>query len=82
VYSIADLTSGVKVYYLPPYSPDFNPIEEAFSYIKSYLRRHGTVFRNAIDRKDKHDVLLFLHEAMASITPTHAQGWMAHSRYL
>jgi transposase len=24
--------------YLPPYSPDFNPIEQAFSKLKSYLR--------------------------------------------
>lgn len=32
--------AGCKLVYLPPYSPDFNPIEEAFSAIKAYLRRH------------------------------------------
>lgn len=26
--------------YLPPYSPDLNPIEEAFSKVKAFLRRH------------------------------------------
>ncbi|KAG2740175.1 hypothetical protein P692DRAFT_20753883, partial [Suillus brevipes Sb2] len=26
--------------FLPPYSPDYNPIEQAFSAIKAYLRRH------------------------------------------
>ncbi len=31
---------GVRVEFLPPYSPDLNPIEEAFSYIKNYLKRH------------------------------------------
>jgi transposase len=29
---------GCELIYLPPYSPDFNPIEQAFSKIKSYLR--------------------------------------------
>lgn len=32
---------GVRVEFLPPYSPDLNPIEKAFSYIKSYLKRHN-----------------------------------------
>ena len=31
--------SGCRVVFLPPYSPDFNPIEQAFSKLKSYLRR-------------------------------------------
>ena len=29
---------GCELLYLPPYSPDFNPIEQAFSKLKSYLR--------------------------------------------
>jgi transposase len=29
-----------KLVFLPPYSPDYNPIEQAFSSIKSYLHRH------------------------------------------
>jgi transposase len=28
-----------RLFYLPPYSPDFNPIEQAFSKIKAYLRK-------------------------------------------
>jgi transposase len=31
---------GVKVEFLPPYSPDFNPIETAFSTIKQFLQRN------------------------------------------
>jgi len=35
--------SGILVLYLPPYSPDFNPMEEAFSYVKHYLKVHDSV---------------------------------------
>ena len=31
---------GGRVLYLPPYSPDFNPIETAFSALKSWLKRY------------------------------------------
>ena len=34
------LTRGMQLLYLPPYSPDFNPIEEAFSCIKAWIRSH------------------------------------------
>ena len=36
-------TAGILVIFLPPYSPDFNPIESAFSYVKSYLAKHDNV---------------------------------------
>ncbi|KIJ49303.1 hypothetical protein M422DRAFT_147223, partial [Sphaerobolus stellatus SS14] len=32
---------GVKILYLPPYSPNLKPIEEAFSFVKAYLQFHG-----------------------------------------
>jgi transposase len=31
--------AGVKLVYLPPYSPDLNPIEEFFSELKAFIRR-------------------------------------------
>ena len=31
---------GILVLFLPPYSPDYNPIEELFSYLKYYLKEH------------------------------------------
>jgi len=37
---------GVILEFLPPYSPDLNPIEEAFSAIKQYLRRHRDFVEN------------------------------------
>ena len=32
--------AGVKLVYLSPYSPDLNPIEELFSQLKAFVRRH------------------------------------------
>ena len=34
---------GVIILYLPPYSPDYNPIEEFFSVLKAWLKRHHEV---------------------------------------
>ncbi len=39
---------GCKLLYLPPYSPDLNPIEEAFSKVKGLLRRAGARTRKAL----------------------------------
>lgn len=32
--------AGIKLAYLPPYSPDLNPIEEAFAELKAYCKKH------------------------------------------
>ena len=32
--------AGVRLEYLPPYSPDYNPIEESFSALKAWMRRN------------------------------------------
>lgn len=73
---------SVRLYYLPPYSPDLNPIEESFSYIKGVIARHGAMFRAAAESKDITKVHYFLHSALATITPEKAQAWMAHSGYI
>lgn len=36
-------SAGLMVIYLPPYSPDFNPCEELFSYMKYYLKDHDAM---------------------------------------
>ena len=43
VYHVPEVISlfasvGILLFFLPPYSPDYNPIEEVFSYVKGYLR--------------------------------------------
>ena len=37
--------SGILSLFLPPYSPDFNPVEEAFSYIKGYMRKYDDLLQ-------------------------------------
>jgi len=39
---------GCELLYLPPYSPDLNPIEEAFSKVKRILRRAEARSRGAL----------------------------------
>jgi hypothetical protein len=39
--------AGVKLLYLPPYSPDFNPIEEFFAELKAFIRKNWHVFADA-----------------------------------
>ena len=41
--------AGILLIYLPPYSPDLNPIEEAFSYIKYYLKDHDELLQEVND---------------------------------
>jgi transposase len=42
--------AGVKLIYLPPYSPDFNPIEKAFSQIKAYLKKVAARTKEKLDQ--------------------------------
>lgn len=65
--------AGSLVHFLPPYSPDFNPIEEAFSKVKTNLR---TV---ASDMGDIDDVECLLLGSFATITPKDCEGWISHS---
>ena len=41
--SVSD-TSGIRIEYLPAYSPDLNPIEEAFSKIKAFIQQNNDIF--------------------------------------
>jgi hypothetical protein len=72
---------GCRLLYLPAYSPDFNPIELAFSKIKAYVRRNGGVARADHSDQDA-DVYLYLYEATFSVTPDHAAGWYHHCGYI
>jgi hypothetical protein len=67
--------------FLPPYSPDFIPIELAFSAIKAYIRHHGGLVRAAMEEDDDFDVYLRLHEAVWSVTSADAHGWFSHTGY-
>ena len=76
------ISRGIRLYYLPPYSPDYNPIEEAFSYVKTVIRRKGDEVRAAVEAKNDHAHFFFLHKVLAMITPDMVEGWMGHSGYV
>lgn len=50
--SIAQMCAeaGVKLVYLPPYSPDLNPIEEFFAELKSFIKRNWAYYENDTDK--------------------------------
>jgi transposase len=64
---------GCRLLFLPPYSPDFSPIEEAFSKLKTFLRRAEARTRDALEAA--------ITAALATITAADAQGWFAHCGY-
>ncbi len=66
-------SAGCELLYLPPYSPDLNPIEEAFSKIKGLLRKAGARSREAL--------IEALGEALEAITPQDARGFFEHCGY-
>ncbi len=64
---------GCQLLFLPPYSPDFNPIEEAFSKIKGLLRKAQARTRQAL--------IEALGVAISAITAGDARGFFEHGGY-
>ena len=57
--------AGIITLFLPPYSPDFNPAEEAFSYVKGYLRKYDDLLQAGAPLQ------YILQAAFESITDKH-----------
>ena len=64
---------GCELVYLSAYSPDFNPIEEAFSKIKGILRQAGARTKDAL--------VDLLGEALSAISVQDARGYFEHAGY-
>ena len=64
---------GCRLIFLPPYSPDFSPIEEAFSKLKAALRRAEARTREALEAA--------IGAGLATITASDAAGWFGHCGY-
>ena len=64
---------GCRLLFLPPYSPDFNPIEEAFSKIKGVLRKAGARTREVL--------IEALGAAISAVTAGDARGFFEHGGY-
>lgn len=64
---------GCKLLYLPPYSPDLNPIEEAFAKLKALLRRAGARTRETL--------IEAMGRALDAVTARDARGFFEHRGY-
>jgi transposase len=64
---------GCQLLFLPPYSPDFTPIEQAFSKIKAILRGLGARSKEALQEA--------VRLAIEAITTRDAAAWFAHAGY-
>ncbi|MDQ3182937.1 MAG: transposase, partial [Actinomycetota bacterium] len=64
---------GCELLCLPPYSPDLNPIEEAFSKIKGIVRKAAARTREALNEA--------IAEALSAIMPEDVMGWFADCGY-
>jgi transposase len=64
---------GCRLVFLPRYSPDFNPIEGAFSKLKAFLRRVQARTREALEAA--------IGAGLQTISAQDAQGWFKHCGY-
>lgn len=65
--------AGCELLYLPAYSPDYNPIEEAFSKVKDLLRRAGARSRQAL--------VDAMGMALSAVSSKDARGFFEHAGY-
>jgi len=66
--------AGAEVIFLPPYSPDLNPIEQLWSKVKASLRQAKARTLDALVKA--------IGEALASVTAADVAGWFAHCGYV
>ena len=64
---------GCELMYLPPYSPDFNPIEEAFSKVKHILRKIGA--------RGKEALIEAMGRALGAVSNKDVMGYFANCGY-
>jgi transposase len=72
----------MRVEFLPPYSPDYNPIELAFSAMKYHLRRNGEYARLAMTELSEEDIFFTLTAALYEISAAGVFGWFRHCGYV
>lgn len=65
--------AGAQLLYLPPYSPDFNPIEQCWAKVKQSLRSAKARTLDVLEPA--------ITQALASITPQNAFAWFSHCGY-
>jgi transposase len=65
--------AGCELIFTPPYSPEFNPIEEAWAKLKDMIRRAQTLTREAFDRAVAH--------AINQVRQADIIGWVSYAGY-
>ena len=65
--------AGCELRFLPPYSPDLNPIEQAFAKLKALLRKAG--------KRTVEELWTFLGEALDAYAPHECRNYIAHCGY-
>ena len=67
---------GCRVLYLPPYSPDLNPIETAFSTIKTWIKKNRDFMEVCTDPE------FAIIAACSQITPEMSKSYFEKSNYI
>jgi transposase len=67
------IEEGCELLYLPPYSPDLNPIEEAFAKVKGLLRE--------AEVRTREDLLETIDRALSAVSAWDAWGFFEHCGY-
>jgi len=65
--------AGAHLFFLPPYSPDLNPIEMAFSKLKSFLRKANA--------RTQHEVTKAIAQILPAFTKGECQNYLRHAGY-
>lgn len=65
--------NGIVIRYLPPYSPDLNPIENMWSKVKGFIRK--------LDPRNFDEIWHAMNEAFWNVTPANLAGWYRHCGY-
>jgi transposase len=65
--------AGATLMYLPPYSPDLNPIEEMWSKLKAYLRKARA--------RVTEELLTYAAKGLKEVRETDLAGWFSHAGY-
>lgn len=73
----------MRLVYLSPYSPDFNPIKEAFSYIKAWIRSNrDEVLVEMEQGLDSHPYEVLWEAVFTAVTLDKIEGWFCDCGYL
>ncbi len=77
VERVEDITGvGARLVYLPPYSPNLNPIEDGFAKVKRCLREHDSAFQATSSPQT------VLKIAFSTVTPSDCYNFVQHAGYL